>query len=82
MARLWSSLGSSLGSRVMASLWSRLRASLGSSLGQVVRDLITVDESGLVMENRNTVIANFIIGLSVIRFLFNNQELLGLLPES
>jgi len=82
MARLWSSLGSSLGSRVMASLWSRLRASLGSSLGQVVGDLITVGELGLVMENRNTVIDNFIIGLSVIRFLFNNQELFGLLTES
>jgi len=78
MARLWSSLGSSLGSRVMASLWSRLRASLGSSLGQVVRDLIKVDESGLVMENRNFVIDNFIIGLSVIRFLFNDEELFNL----
>jgi hypothetical protein len=78
MARLWSSLESSLGSRVMA----RLRASLGSSLGQVVRDLITIDESGLVMENHNFVIDNFIIGLSVIRFLFNDQELFGFFAQS
>ena len=75
-------LRSSLWSRVMASLWSRLRPSPGSSLGQVVSDLITKAESGLVMENRNAVIDNFIIGLSVIRFLFNNQELFGFFAGS